>query len=115
DTRLGIGIAGKSQTRSRSPSARPAKTAPVRGSRHELRHALRPSAAYSRRIEPALLPDQPGEEIGRQIVLRCRPSKRAADGIGRYRLRWRLAPFGRAHLVRFRCTRLLFQAHSTEE
>src|SRR5258708_34172638 len=44
------------------------KTAPVRGSRHELRHALRPRSAYSRRIEPALLPDQPGEEISRQIV-----------------------------------------------
>jgi hypothetical protein len=38
------------------------KTAPVRGSRHKLRHALRPGSAYSRRIEPALAPDQPGKE-----------------------------------------------------
>jgi hypothetical protein len=34
----------------------------------------------------AILPDQPGEEISRQIVLRCGRRKRAADRIGRYRL-----------------------------
>ena len=46
------------------------QTAPIRGSRHELRHALRAGSAYSRWIEPALPPDQPDEEIGRQILPR---------------------------------------------
>src|SRR5262249_51479262 len=49
------------------------KTARARSRRHELRHALRPCTAYRRRIEAALLPDQPGEEIDRQIIFsRCR-------------------------------------------
>jgi hypothetical protein len=49
------------------------KTARVRRRRHELRHALRPCAAYCRRIEAALLPNQPGEEIDREIIFaRCR-------------------------------------------
>src|SRR5260370_38492287 len=61
------------------------KTAPVRGSRHELRHALRPRSAYSRRIESALLPDQPGEEIGRRIVFRCGRPKRSAHRTAPYR------------------------------
>ena len=44
------------------------KTARVRGRWHEPRHALRACAAYCRRIEAALLPNQPGEEIDRQII-----------------------------------------------
>ena len=48
------------------------KTAPGRRGRHELRHALRPGAAYRRRVEPALLPNEPGEEIDRQIIFRRR-------------------------------------------
>ncbi len=49
------------------------KTARARGRWHELRHALRACAAYGRRIEAALLPDQPGEEIDRQVIFcRCR-------------------------------------------
>src|SRR5262249_60630211 len=49
------------------------KTARVRRRRHELRDALCPRAAYRRRIEAALLPDQPGEEIDWQIIFsRCR-------------------------------------------
>jgi len=91
------------------------KTAPARGRRHELRHALRPGSAYGQRIEPALLPDEPGEEISRQIVLRCGRRERAAESIGRYRLRWCLAALRRAALVRFRGTRLLCQADSTQE
>ena len=88
------------------------KTAPVRDSRHELRGALRPPrSAYSRGIKPALLPDQPDEEIARQIVLRCRRLKRAADSRGRYRLA--SGGFRRADLVRFRCTRVLCEADST--
>jgi hypothetical protein len=48
------------------------KTARVRRRWHELRHALRPRAAYCRRIEAALLPNQPGEEIDWQIIFfRC--------------------------------------------
>ena len=48
------------------------ETARVRGRRHELRHTLRACAADRRRIEAALLPDQPGEEIDRQIIFsRC--------------------------------------------
>src|SRR5262249_60941015 len=49
------------------------KTARVRRRWHKLRHALRPCAAYCRRIEAALLPNQPGEEIDGQIIFsRCR-------------------------------------------
>jgi hypothetical protein len=51
------------------------KTALPRGRRHELRHALRAGAAYCRRVEAALLPDQPGEEIDRQIIFRTLSSK----------------------------------------
>jgi hypothetical protein len=49
------------------------KPARARGRWHELRHALGACAAYRRRIEAALLPDQPSEEIDRQIIFcRCR-------------------------------------------
>src|SRR5438067_13011613 len=59
------------------------KTAPGRRGRHELRHALRPGAAYRRRVEPALLPDDPAEETDRQtILLRC-SGKRLTDRISR--------------------------------
>jgi hypothetical protein len=55
------------------------KTAPARGRRHELRHALRAGTAHRLRIEAALLPDQPGEEIDRQIIFRRRRRKDVAD------------------------------------
>jgi hypothetical protein len=55
------------------------KTALVRSRWHELRHTLRACAAYCPRIEAALLPNQPGEEIDRQIIFcRCR-RERIAD------------------------------------
>jgi len=55
------------------------KTARVRRRWHELRHALRPRAAYCRRIKAALLPNQPGEEIDRQIIFSRRRRERITD------------------------------------
>jgi hypothetical protein len=87
------------------------KAAPARRRWHELRHALRPCAAYCRRIEAALLPDQPGEEIDRQIILcRCR-RERITDARDRGRtVRWRRGPglgsFDRRDLAGFTCARL---------
>src|SRR6266699_4646250 len=57
------------------------KTAPARGRRHELRHALRAGAAHRRRVEAALLPDQPGEEIDRQIIFRRRRCECLTDAV----------------------------------
>ena len=57
------------------------KTALPRGRRHELRHALRAGAAYCRRVEAALLPDQPGEEIDRQLIFRCRRGEGVTDAV----------------------------------
>jgi hypothetical protein len=48
------------------------QTAPARRRRHKLRHTLCASAAHRRRVEVALLPDEPGEEIYRQIIFRRR-------------------------------------------
>jgi hypothetical protein len=40
-----------------------------------------PGAAYRHRVEPALLPDQPGEKNDRQIIfLRC-SAKRVTEGV----------------------------------
>ena len=72
------------------------KPALGRRSRHELRNALRARAAGDARPEAALLPDQPGEEIDRQVV-RCgcaldHAAQRLIDGfahwLGRRRSRY---------------------------
>src|SRR5450830_122022 len=69
------------------------KTAPARGRRHELRHALRAGAAHRRRVEAALLPDQPGEEIDRQIIFRRRRREGLTDAVDSGRnARWRRGP-----------------------
>jgi hypothetical protein len=57
------------------------KTARVRRRWHELRHALRAGAAYCRRVEAALLPDQPGEEIDRQLIFRRRRGEGVTDAV----------------------------------
>src|SRR6516162_3893650 len=90
------------------------KTARDRRRRHELRYALRPCAAYCAWIESALLPDQPGEEIGWQIIFcRCRRQRITDAGDGGRTARWRSRPglgaFDRGDLIRFTCTRSLDQ------
>jgi hypothetical protein len=90
---------------------RVSKTAPVRCRRHELRHALCPGPAYSRRIEAALLPDQPGKEIDRQIIFCCCCRERITDGGDRRDgFRWRrglgLGAFSRRQVIGLTCTRL---------
>src|SRR5215831_2095887 len=87
------------------------KTAPARGRRHELRHALRASTAHSRRVEAALLPDQPGEEIDRQIIFRRRRRKGVTDAVDSGRgARWRwgrgLGAFHRMNLTGLTFARL---------
>ena len=87
------------------------KTAPARGRRHELRHALRAGAAHRRRVEAALLPDQPGEEIDRQIVFRRCGREGLTDPVdsgrnARRRRLWGLPGFDRTALLGFTCARL---------
>jgi hypothetical protein len=72
---------------------------------------LRAGTAHRRRVEAALLPDQPGEEIDRQIIFRRRRGKGVTDAVnsGRNaRSRWglRLDGFDWTDLVGFTCVQL---------
>src|ERR1700722_13932448 len=55
------------------------KPMPIRGAGHELRDASGALSAHGERVEPALLPDDAGEELDRQAILRSIFFNRAAD------------------------------------
>ena len=63
------------------------KAAPIRRLRHELRDALGTLGAHGAGVEAALLPDDAGEELDRQLVFRRVLLDGAADVVGARRLR----------------------------
>src|SRR5262245_8811666 len=59
------------------------QTPPAGCSRHELRNALRAGPTDRGRIEAALLPDQPREELRGQVVLQRSPAQFETQHLGK--------------------------------